>query len=37
MKQRDILLVPFPFSGQSGIKVRPVVIVSNDVLCISHA
>lgn len=27
--QRDILLVPFPFSDQSGKKVRPVVVISN--------
>src|SRR3989344_954496 len=30
MKQRDLLLVPFPFSDQSGRKVRPVVVISND-------
>ena len=30
MNQRDLLLVPFPFSDQSGNKVRPVVIVSNN-------
>lgn len=30
-KQRDIVLVPFPFSNLSGQKVRPVLIVSNDV------
>ena len=29
-EQRDILLVPFPFSDQSGKKVRPVIVVSND-------
>ena len=29
-KQRDILLVPFPFSNQSGMKVRPVLVLSND-------
>ena len=28
--QRDLLLVPFPFSDQSGRKVRPVVVLSND-------
>ncbi len=28
--QRDILLVPFPFSDLSGQKVRPVVVISND-------
>ena len=27
--QGDLLLVPFPFSDQSGRKVRPVVVVSN--------
>lgn len=30
MKQRELLLVPFPFSDQSGRKIRPVIIVSND-------
>ena len=29
-EQRDILLVPFPFSDQSGKKVRPVLILSCD-------
>lgn len=28
--QRDIFLVPFPFSDLSGQKVRPVLILSND-------
>ena len=28
--QREILLVPFPFSDQSGKKVRPVLVLSND-------
>lgn len=28
--QGEILLVPFPFSDQSGRKVRPVVVISND-------
>ncbi|MFL5803082.1 MAG: type II toxin-antitoxin system PemK/MazF family toxin [Roseiflexaceae bacterium] len=28
--QRDIILVPFPFSDLSGQKVRPVLILSND-------
>ena len=28
--QRDLLIVPFPFSDQSGRKVRPVIVVSND-------
>lgn len=30
MKQADIILVPFPFSDQSGEKVRPALILSND-------
>ena len=30
ISQRDILLVPFPFSDQSGRKVRPVIVLSND-------
>ncbi|MDP1729372.1 MAG: type II toxin-antitoxin system PemK/MazF family toxin [archaeon] len=29
-KQRELLLVPFPFSDQSGRKVRPVIVISND-------
>ncbi|OIO80557.1 hypothetical protein AUJ84_02990 [Candidatus Pacearchaeota archaeon CG1_02_32_132] len=28
--QGEILLVPFPFSDQSGRKVRPVVVISRD-------
>ncbi|MAH07018.1 MazF family transcriptional regulator [Candidatus Pacearchaeota archaeon] len=30
INQRDLLLVPFPFSDQSGRKVRPVVVISNE-------
>jgi mRNA interferase MazF len=30
IEQRDLLLVPFPFSDQLGRKVRPVVVVSNN-------
>jgi len=30
IEQKDLLLVPFPFSDQRGRKVRPVVVVSNN-------
>ena len=30
IEQKDLLLVPFPFSDQSGKKVRPVVVISNN-------
>ena len=30
MRQRDIVLLPFPFSDQSGMKVRPAIVISND-------
>ncbi len=30
LEQRDIVLLPFPFSNQSGVKVRPAVILSNN-------
>ncbi len=30
MKQRAIILVPFPFSDQSGQKIRPALVISND-------
>ncbi len=28
--QREIILMPFPYSDLSGKKVRPVIVVSND-------
>src|SRR3989344_2028276 len=30
IEQRSLLLAPFPFSDQSGRKVRPVIVLSND-------
>ena len=30
VQQRDIILIPFPFSDFSAQKVRPAVVVSND-------
>ncbi len=30
MRQRDIILLPFPFSDLTGEKVRPALIISND-------
>ncbi|HLC54016.1 MAG TPA: type II toxin-antitoxin system PemK/MazF family toxin [Candidatus Nanoarchaeia archaeon] len=30
IEQRDLLIVPFPFSDQSGRKIRPVIVVSNN-------
>ncbi len=30
IEQRELLLVPFPFSDQSGRKVRPVIVISNN-------
>ena len=30
IEQRDLLLVPFPFSDQSGKKARPVIVISNN-------
>jgi len=30
IEQRDLLLVPFPFSDFSGKKVRPVIVLSNN-------
>ncbi|MBU0592089.1 MAG: type II toxin-antitoxin system PemK/MazF family toxin [Candidatus Micrarchaeota archaeon] len=30
LRQKQIILVPFPFSDQSGTKRRPALIISND-------
>ena len=30
IQQRTLFLVPFPFSDQSGRKVRPVIVISNN-------
>ncbi len=30
IEQKDLLLVPFPFSDQSGRKIRPVIVISNN-------
>ena len=30
MKQKDIVLLPYPFTDQEGTKVRPAIIISND-------
>jgi mRNA interferase MazF len=30
VNQRSIILVPFPYSDQSGSKVRPALVLSND-------
>jgi mRNA interferase MazF len=30
LSQRDIVLIPFPFSDLSGDKVRPALVISND-------
>ncbi len=30
IEQKDLLLIPFPFSDQRGRKVRPVVVISNN-------
>ena len=32
MNQRDIVLIPYPFSDYQGTKVRPAIIISNDTL-----
>ena len=30
VKQRDIILIKFPFSDLSGAKVRPALVISNN-------
>ena len=29
-QQRELILLPYPFSDQAGSKIRPAIIVSND-------
>lgn len=36
ISQRDIILIPFPFSDLSGAKVRPASIASNDIYHTAH-
>ena len=31
VRQRDILMVPMPFSDLSGVKRRPVLVISNNI------
>ena len=31
LSQRDIILIPFPFSDLAGSKVRPALVISNDI------
>ena len=30
INQRDMILLPYPFSDQTGIKVRPAIVISNN-------
>jgi mRNA interferase MazF len=30
LSQRDIILIPFPFSDLAGTKVRPALVISNN-------
>ena len=30
VKQRDVILIKFPFSDLTGVKVRPALVISND-------
>ncbi len=30
LSQRDIILIPFPFSDLAGSKVRPALVISNN-------
>jgi len=35
-KQKDIVLIPFPYSDLTGAKLRPALIISNDALRDDH-
>jgi mRNA interferase MazF len=35
-RQGDVLLVPFPFTDQSGVKLRPAVVMSSDDYNLRH-
>ena len=30
-EQKDIVLIPYPFTDQKGVKIRPAIIVSNNI------
>lgn len=37
VSQRDIILIPFPFSDLSNAKVRPALVISNDSYHATHS
>ena len=36
ISQRDIILIPFPFSDLTGAKVRPALVISNNLYHANH-
>lgn len=36
ISQRDVILIPFPFSDLTGAKVRPALVISNDLYHATH-